>query len=210
MKAFLRENRALFLLLLLFMIFRTSYADWHPVPSGSMEPTLLPGDVVWVDKTRFGPTVPFLNRQLFNWGSPGRGDVITFIPPHTDVLYVKRVIGIPGDRIRIEGPRIYINDRLLEQQPTAIGETTMVGTEWIDGHAHAFQLTRGLKLPYIGRTLVIPSGKYFVMGDHRNNSEDSRYWGFVDQSQIMGKVTRIAVSFASERPWSDRMALPVE
>jgi signal peptidase I len=210
MKKFIRANRAFLLLIFLCIVFRTTYADWSPVPTSSMEPTLLPGDVVWVDKTSFGPTLPLLNKQLLIWGRPARGDVITFVPPHTDELYVKRVIGVPGDRIRIDGTRIYINDIRLVQETVSVSEDMLIGTEWIDGLHHQFQLSRGLQAPSIGSTITIPQGKYFVMGDYRNNSADSRYWGFVDQKQIMGKVTSIAVSFSRNRPLLARLALPIE
>jgi len=88
------------LALLLFMaMFRTAVADWSYVPSGSMEPTLFAGDYLWVDKTRYGPTLPLLNTRLVSWNQPERGDVVTFIPPHRDQLFVKHVIAVPGDRV---------------------------------------------------------------------------------------------------------------
>ncbi|WP_323790869.1 signal peptidase I [Thiolapillus sp.] len=77
-----------------------------------------------------------------------------------------------------------------------------------DGRGHQFKLTRGMGMPYVGKTIEVPQGKYFVMGDHRNNSADSHFWGFVDQDRIMGRVVGIALSFSTERGW-DRLALPV-
>jgi len=110
-KMFFREFRSLLLFLVLLLFFRTAYADWSPVPTSSMEPTIFPGDVVWIDKTSFGPSLPFLNKRIFTWGYPQRGDIITFIPPHEDILYVKRVMAVPGDSIRIEGNEIYLGFR---------------------------------------------------------------------------------------------------
>lgn len=210
LRALLRESRAFLLFILLLLVFRTGYADWSPVPTSSMEPTILPGDVVWIDKTSYGPSLPFLNRKLFTWGAPERGDIVTLIPPHEDVLYVKRVMALPGDSIRIEGNAISINDVPLEQSFADFGADAVLGLETIDGREHAFKLSRERAVPYVGATIVVPPGKYFVMGDFRNNSADSRYWGFVDAERIMGKVSAIAVSFARERSGSSRIAIPIK
>jgi len=206
----IKNNRSFILFLILYMFFRTAYADWSPVPTGSMEPTILPGDYLWIDKTSFGPTMPFLNKQIITWGRPSRGDIITFVPPHTEDLYVKRVIAIPGDTIHIEGVKIYINGNLLEQRLTEITSTAFIGRETIEGKDHHFKLSRNMEIAYIGQSIKIPEGKYFVMGDHRNNSSDSRYWGFVDQENIMGKVTSIALSFSLKRDLFKRVALSIE
>lgn len=206
----LREYRSFLLFLLLLMVFRTSYADWSPVPTSSMEPTIYPGDVVWIDKTAYGPSLPFVNKRVFTWDTPERGDVITLIPPHEDVLYVKRVIGLAGDTLRIEGNTIYVNGTRLEQEFAEVGEDAVLGTEAIDGVTHAFKLSTERAVPYIGATITVPAGKLFVMGDFRNNSADSRYWGFVDESKVMGKVTAIALSFAGERSGLGRFAVPIQ
>ncbi|HHH36093.1 MAG TPA: signal peptidase I [Gammaproteobacteria bacterium] len=204
----LRDYRPLLVFAVLLVSFRTTIADWSPIPSGSMEPTLFPGDVVWIDKTAFGPSIPIINKKLLSWGHPERGDIITFVPPHTDQLYVKRVIGLPGDSIRIDGMDVYVNGSRLLQQPTSAGDDYLLGTENIDGRNHGIQLTRGLPVPWIGRTIQVPEGKYFVMGDHRNNSADSRFWGFVDEDKIMGRVTAVALSISPRRGWK-RFARPV-
>lgn len=209
LKALLREYRPFLLFLFLVMFFRTGYADWSPVPSGSMEPTIHPGDVLWIDKTSYGPSLPFLNKRLFSWGQPERGDIITFVPPHEDSLYVKRVMAIPGDSIRVEGNRIYVNGHQLEQSLIESNEMAIVGTERIGESEHAFKLTRNKELAYFGETVVVPEGKLFVMGDHRNFSADSRAWGFVDANRVMGKVAAVAISFSSERQGAGRIAAPV-
>jgi signal peptidase I len=209
LKPLFRECRSFLLFLGLLMVFRTTYADWSPVPTSSMEPTILPGDVVWIDKTAYGPSLPFLNKRLLAWGQPARGDIITFVPPHVDDLYVKRVMAIPGDTIRIEGNDVYINGVHLEQTLTVADRQELVGVETIDGRQHAFKLDAGRDLPWFGQTLVVPAGKLFAMGDFRNNSADSRFWGFVDESQVTGRVSAIAVSFSSERDGS-RIALPIQ
>jgi signal peptidase I len=209
LRPLLRSARPFFLFFIFLLTFRTGFADWSPIPSGSMEPTLFPGDVVWIDKTAFGPSIPIINRKLLSWGHPQRGDIITFVPPHTDQLYVKRVIGVPGDHIRIEGMDVYVNGGKLVQRPVSAREGYLLGTENIDGRNHAIQLTRGLPVPWIGKTIRVPKGKYFVMGDHRNNSADSRFWGFVDQEKIMGRVTAVALSISPRRELLSRIAVPV-
>lgn len=209
LKAFLREYRSLLLFVSLLMVFRTTYADWSPVPTESMEPTIVPGDVVWIDKTTFGPSVPFLNKRLYTWGHPQRGDIITFIPPHEDRLYVKRVMAVPGDTIRVEGNDIYVNGEQLAQAPLESNAQHIIGTETIGGSEHAFKLSAERDLTWFGRTLVVPEGKLFVMGDHRNDSADSRFWGFADEANVTGKVSAIALSFSGKRRGS-RIAIPVQ
>jgi len=209
LKALLREYRGLLLFVSLLMVFRTTYADWSPVPTGSMEPTIVPGDVVWVDKTAYGPSVPFLNKRLFAWGHPQRGDIITFVPPVEDTLYVKRVMAVPGDTIRIEGNDVYINGSRLEHAQVELTEERFIGTETIDGKEHAFKLSADKGINWFDQTVVVPEGKLFVMGDHRNNSGDSRFWGFADEASVTGKVSRIAVSFSSERS-GRRIAIPIQ
>lgn len=208
-KMFFREFRALLLFIVLLLFFRTAYADWSPVPTSSMEPTIFPGDVVWIDKTSFGPSLPFLNKRIFTWGYPQRGDIITFIPPHEDILYVKRVMAVPGDSIRIEGNNIFVNGQRLAQSDVNSGDVDMVGTETIGEIRHTYKISKARGVPYYGRTVVVPEHKYFVMGDFRNNSADSRYWGFVDENKIMGKVSAVAVSFSSERQGLSRIAVAV-
>jgi signal peptidase I len=209
LKALLREYRGLLLFISLLMIFRTSYADWSPVPTGSMEPTIVPGDVVWVDKTTYGPSVPFLNKRLFTWGHPQRGDIITFVPPVEDTLYVKRVMAVPGDTIRIEGYDIYINGVRLEQSLVEATDERLIGNETIDGKDHAFKVSADKGISWFDQTVVVPEGKLFVMGDHRNNSGDSRSWGFADEASVTGKVSNIAVSFSGERT-GRRIAIPIQ
>lgn len=207
---FLRDYKPFLLFLLLLMLFRTAYADWSPVPTSSMEPTILPGDVLWVDKTSFGPSLPLLNKRIFTWGHPERGDIITFVPPHEDRLYVKRVMAVPGDRIRVADNSIVINGLRLEQAIVESNEDALIGVENLLGDKHTFKIDRSRGMPYVGKTLVVPNGKLFVMGDFRNNSADSRAWGFVDQKRVMGKVSTVAISFSSRRQGLSRFAIPIQ
>src|SRR5687767_7448963 len=109
----LKNNKGVVIVLFSMLMFRTAIADWSPVPTSSMEPTILPGDVLLINKTILGPAIPFTEARLFAFAQPQRGDIITFTPPHVDQTFVKRVIGLPGDRIRTEGLQVIINGKAL-------------------------------------------------------------------------------------------------
>lgn len=205
----IRNNLPLILLVLGMVTFRTGYADWSHIPSGSMEPTLYEGDYVWIDKTAFGPSVPFANVRLLSWGTPQRGDVITFVPPHTDDLYVKRVIGLPGDVVFFDDRDIVVNGERLHTEYDGDGSTLTHGEAQIGDAAHAVQLSGGRRMPSLREPVTVPARRYFVLGDHRDSSLDSRAWGFVDEDRIMGRVTHVAVSFSRQRPARERFAQPV-
>ncbi|RUO29564.1 signal peptidase I [Aliidiomarina soli] len=209
-KSVVKGYKSFLLVIFLMLFFRTAYADWSHVPTSSMEPTILPGDVIWIDKTSFGPSLPYFNKRLFTWDQPERGDIITFIPPHEDVLYVKRVMGVPGDSLYIEDNTIYINNHRLEQSVTHSTDDIILGTETLFEAEHAFKVIKGRSFPPSGRRVVVPDGKLFVMGDYRNNSVDSRAWGFVDENRVMGKVSSVAVSFSGERERLARLAIPIQ
>jgi len=205
------KNYASFVVLFVCIaFFRTAIADWNYVPSGSMEPNLFDGDWVWVDKTTYGPSIPLANIRLFNTGDPVRGDIITFVPPHTEILYVKRVIGIPGDTIRVLGREILINGRKIPYETLENRHLTEIGRETLGMNSHKIQYSFGGKLPTLETEVVVPENKYFVLGDHRTNSADSRFWGFVDKNKVMGKVTHIALSISDQRELLKRFAIPLE
>ncbi|MGR4990480.1 signal peptidase I [Vibrio rotiferianus] len=189
--------------------FRTAVADWNHVPSGSMEPTLYAGDWLLADKTEYGPTIPFANVRLFNTNNPKRGDMITFVPPHTDDLYVKRVVGIPGDEIGFLGRDIFVNGSKLSSTRVLLGSSNEIEIEQLGSNTHLIQYSSNGQLPKFDDSFIVPDSKYFVLGDHRSDSVDSRYWGFVESHKIMGKVTHVAFSIASERS-SERFAIAVE
>jgi signal peptidase I len=197
----LKNNAGLVVLLVSMLAFRTAIADWSPVPTSSMEPTILPGDVLLINKTILGPAIPFTEARLFAYAEPQRGDIITFTPPHVDTTYVKRVIGVPGDRIRTEGIRVFVNGTELPLSIIDRGEATgmLKATEVIDGRSHLITLDTSRGMRQIETEITVPPHAYFVMGDFRNNSEDSRYFGFVSEDKIIGRATRLAVSIADER-----------
>jgi signal peptidase I len=197
----LKNNSGLFILFISIFMFRTAIADWNPVPSSSMEPTILPGDVLLVNKTILGPAIPFTEARLFAFAQPQRGDIITFTPPRKESTYVKRVIGVPGDRIRTEGLQVFVNGKALPLSIIDQGQDSgrLEATETIDGRAHLIALDTSRGMPQIETEITVPPHSYFVMGDFRNLSEDSRYFGFVSEDKIIGRATRVMVSIAEDR-----------
>ncbi len=205
-RRFAKDNLPVLFVLVGIATFRTAVADWSHIPSTSMEPNFYPGDYIWVEKFSYGPSIPLVNKRLPGWGSPERGDIVTFVPPHTDDVYIKRVIGIPGDEIVVEGAAVWVNGERLPQTAERQPDGDIIASETINGSTHTIQFSRNLALARGMRKFKVPEGKYFMLGDHRNNSVDSRVWGFASEDQIQGRVTHVAVSFASERPWRDRFA----
>ena len=146
--------------------FRSSIADWNVVPTGSMKPTIVEGDRIFVNKVAYDLKVPLTRTHVARWADPQVGDIIVCFSPADGKRLVKRVMGVPGDPIVVHGGVPYINN-----QPAAYG-------------------------PGMGPLpAVVPDEQYFLLGDNRNNSADSRAFGFVDRRQIVGKATATVMSF---------------
>ncbi|MDX1569470.1 MAG: signal peptidase I [Xanthomonadales bacterium] len=196
--------RSFFPVILIVLIIRSFIAEPFRIPSSSMLPTLLVGDLILVSKFSYGLRLPVLNNKFVDLGSPERGDVVVFRYPEDESMdYIKRVIGLPGDEVRIEDNRLIIN-----------GEP--VPMEWLgpyipeDGSREAQGLRQGMEyLPgdrehrilrnpehlrhrlFSGHVWRVPEGQYFVLGDNRDNSRDSRFWGFVPDDHLVGKAVFI-------------------
>ncbi len=169
-KSLLREYaEAALIAVFLALFIRTFVIQAYKIPSGSMEPTLLVGDHILVNKFIYGIRAPFTNKSIIPISEPGRGDVIVFQYPLDKTKdYIKRVIGLPGDEIRITGRQIFINGRLFDADFGIYDENS----------------GRGNNLGPI----VVPEGSLFVMGDNRDHSYDSRYWGFLPLDLVKGKA----------------------
>lgn len=178
--------------------FRSAVADWNDVPTGSMRPTILEGDRIFVDRRAYDLCVPFTDWRLAHYGEPARGDIIVFTSPVDEKRLVKRVIGLPGDSVSVRAGQLVVNGRPARYEPGLESLDPGPGrieTEALDGRAHAVMSGSGPPAgPSFGPTLV-PAGHYFVMGDHRDNSFDSRYWGFLARERIQGRATTVAMSF---------------
>jgi signal peptidase I len=193
--------------------FRSAVADWNDVPSGSMEPTILPGDRVFVNKLAYDLKVPFTTWQVARWGDPRRGDVVVLWSPHDGQRLVKRVVGIPGDVIEVHGYRLRVNGQpaTYEALPALLAtaqdlKSLPIGDMAIEGVAGRSHAVMNAAENGPGSDLgpiTVPPGSYFLMGDHRDNSFDSRFWGFADRHVIVGRASAVVLSVdlrASYRP----------
>ncbi|MEC9340168.1 MAG: signal peptidase I [Pseudomonadota bacterium] len=197
--------KAFFPVILVVFLLRSFLAEPFRIPSGSMIPTLEVGDFILVNKFAYGIRLPVINHKVIDLGAPRRGDVVVFrYPPDPGVDYIKRVVGLPGDRIGYYDKVLYINgkpvpmERLEERSPE--GEPRqVVFSETLDGNAHRVQWIIGRPSPE--GEIEVPEGQYFVLGDNRDNSRDSRVWGFVPDENLVGKAFIIWMSWNSERTW---------
>lgn len=213
MKKFLRQNRGFIAFLVCFGFFRLAIADWNPIPSDSMRPTLLEGDVVLVNRVAYDLKLPLSDVALFNIDNPQRGDVITFTSPVDGVRLIKRLIALPGDTVQMRNEVLTINGVVAQYsasgtvaEPTENGGTTpaLQIRENVAGNERTVQL-----LPEVGARrnfgpIVVPRDQYFFLGDNRDNSADSRYIGFVPRHLLIGKAHHIMVSAAIKDNWLPR------
>ena len=183
---------AIVIAILLALVIRTLVVQAFTIPSGSMMGTLLVGDYILVNKFLYGPEIPFTDTHLPGLRAPQRGDIIVFKYPQDERRdFIKRIVGTPGDRILVRGRQVFVNGQPLTEPYTKHAEvgTTRLGSDTYCGYAYACEPT------------VVPPDSYFVMGDNRDNSQDSRYWGFVRREKIKGKAFLIYWSWDSDRHW---------
>jgi signal peptidase I len=198
--------RSFFPVIILVLVIRSFLFEPFRIPSDSMMPTLFDGDFIFVSKYSYGLRLPVTNTLVFATGTPQRGDVIVFrLPPNPKINYIKRLVGLPGDRIRVdENNQLYVNGKPMPQTPGPIYKGpkqdlwnyTGVPTafEQLDAKRHQIMFAVG---PVKTGEWVVPAGNYFFMGDNRNNSKDSRWLdepdapGFVPEQNLVGKAVRI-------------------
>lgn len=185
---------------ILFGVFllRSFLFEPFQIPTGSMIPSLNVGDFIVVNKYAYGIRLPVTGTKILNIGEPKRGDVMVFIPPHEPVYYIKRVIGLPGDHVQYRDKVIYINGEALPVSDQKLIEEQGIlhSQEQIGGIAHDIYTAASERfartydfMPAEG--IVVPEGHYFMMGDNRDNSSDSRYWGPVSEDSIVGKAVAV-------------------
>jgi signal peptidase I len=197
-------TRSVILALLVLLVVRTAVVEAFKIPTSSMEGTLLAGDFLLVNKAVFGAEIPGLGMTLPALAEPTRGEVIVFNPPHEPTKhYVKRLIGLPGDTISMQQKRLFLNGREIPE-PYArysdlVGDAKHPGMLW-QQHFLAGPVRRGRYSPTRDNwgPLVVPDGRFFVLGDNRDNSEDSRYWGFVERESIRGRPWIVYYSSAMD------------
>lgn len=191
--------KSFFPVLLIVLVLRSFLLEPFQIPTGSMIPTLQVGDFILVNKYAYGVRLPVIGTKIMDVDDPQRGEVMVFFPPHEDKYYIKRVIGLPGDTIRYEDKRLYVNGEMVSEEfeeditiETSIGELPgTLHTETINGIEHATQHITGVARQRARTTWVIPAGNYFMMGDNRDNSSDSREWGTVPEKDIVGKAIAV-------------------
>src|SRR5690606_28709168 len=206
-------SKSFFPVLLLVFVLRSFIAEPFQIPSGSMEPTLEVGDFILVNKFTYGIRLPVINKKVIDINEPQRGDVMVFFPPHMpDTYFIKRVIGLPGDQVQYLNHVLYINGEAVEEQLQALlPASNPYYRQVTESLGDVTYQTKKNLVPgvlsgtpnrhYAGEWRV-PEGHYFMMGDNRDNSADSRDWGVVSEDAIVGKA------FAIWMHWDSLFSLP--
>lgn len=206
-------SKSFFPVLLLVFVLRSFIAEPFQIPSGSMEPTLEVGDFILVNKFTYGIRLPVINKKVIDINDPQRGDVMVFFPPHMpDTYFIKRVIGLPGDQVQYLNHVLYINGEAVEEQLQALlPASNPYYRQVTESLGDVTYQTKKNLVPgvlsgtpnrhYAGEWRV-PEGHYFMMGDNRDNSADSRDWGVVSEDAIVGKA------FAVWMHWDSLFSLP--
>ena len=184
---------------------KSSLADWNWVPTGSMNPTILEGDLIYVDKLAYDLRIPLTMHRIAKWSDPERGDIVICFSPEDGVRLVKRVIGLPGDIIEMRNNTLFLNGEPVGY--TKIGRDykellsgkrkvrCILAIEDLDGVTHSVMSIPSISAMRNFGPVTVPQGSYFVLGDNRDSSRDSRYFGFVDRESIVGKAKGIIGSF---------------
>jgi signal peptidase I len=203
--------RAFFPVILIVFLLRSFLVEPFRIPSGSMMPNLFNGDFILVNKYAYGIRLPVINMKVVGLDDPRRGDVVVFrYPGDPSTNYIKRVIGVPGDHIVYKGKRLTVNGVPFDYdnaRPYLAGLASELGaevvklTERVDGVSHDILVTNR---PELGPgEFTVPAGQYFVMGDNRDHSNDSRFWGFVPDRNLVGRAFLIwfALDWSTPRAW---------
>ncbi len=197
------EIKVFLAMLLVISSLRSALADWNDVPTGSMKPTIEEGDRVVVNKLAYDLKIPFTTIEIAKWSDPRRGDIVVLFSPKDGTRLVKRVIAVPGDRIEMRDNQLLVNGVAASYKPIGVGYDSEQGTtqlleETLNGRTHKVMFTPGYGGParWIDAQIV-PEGKYWVMGDNRDNSADSRFIGTIERRRIVGRA--LAVAFSLDR-----------
>jgi signal peptidase I len=194
--------------------FKSAIADWNIVPTGSMKPTILEGDRIFVNKLAYDLKIPYTTLPIAKWGDPQRGDIVVFYSPADGMRLVKRVVGIPGDSIAMRNNQLIINGTKINYEPInhlksndlpiSVDVNQYGFTENLSGTRHPVMITPQRPSLRSFSPVTIPEGKYFMLGDNRDNSADSRYFGFVERRRVVGQATSIIVSLDINNKYQPR------
>lgn len=215
LKKWIHSNRGFLVFLLCLGIFRTAVADWNPIPSGSMRPTLLEGDVVFVNRLAYDLKLPLTDVVLARLGEPKRGDVVTFSSPQDGRRLIKRIAALPGDTLEMRDEVLYLNGEAARYEaPEAVIETLaelgaqVPATRWTEhlaGQERRVQWLQGVSARSSFGPVTVPEGQYLMLGDNRDNSADSRFIGFVPRHLLIGQARRVLVSADILSNWAPRL-----
>ena len=197
--------RSAILLVLLITALRSAVADWNDVPTGSMKPTIVEGDRILVNKLAYDLKVPFTRWRLARWSDPERGDIVVLLSPGDGTRLVKRVVGLPGDVIAMDRNRLIVNGEQVTYRrigseladadvPPSVTSGRIVAVEELDATSHPVMLTPHSMSVHSFEPMTIPAERFFVMGDNRDESFDSRHFGVVERRMILGRAVAVAAS----------------
>ena len=212
-KKALSEYRGFLLFLVLLGVFRGAVADWNPVPTGSMNPSIIEGDVIWVNKMAYNLKLPFTQYSIATMSEPERGDIVVFKSEKAGKRLVKRLIGLPGDTVSLFDNRLSINGKVAGYHSVSIAEGWNDFSEELAGSIHPIRFSNVENHPLKSFQAVrIPDGYYLMLGDNRDNSADSRVYGLVPRVELVGRASHVLVSFNPQQyyvPRSERFIKPL-
>lgn len=193
-----KENKSLFAFIGLMLVFRSAVADWSDVPTGSMKPTIVEGDRIFINKMAYDIRLPFTHVSLIKLAEPQTNDIIIFDSVVSDKRLVKRVIGVPGDKVAMKDNKLLINGLAISYQQTSTekphSHNHYVNTESINGQSHNIRTNNINSSLANFNEVTVPEGQFLVLGDNRDNSADSRVIGFVPRNEIVGRSSNVVFS----------------
>jgi signal peptidase I len=205
---------SIFIALIIATSFKSAIADWNVVPTGSMKPTIVEGDRIFINKLAYDLKIPYTTWHIAEWGAPQRGDIVVFYSPADGKRLVKRVVGIPGDSVAMQNNQLIINGKKLKYEPInhlkrknqsfSRDAKQYSFIESLSDTRHPVMITPQRSSLRSFGPVTVPKGKYFMMGDNRDNSADSRYFGFVERSRVVGQATSIVISLDINNKYKPR------
>ena len=195
-----RENRNFLALLCAIVFFKSAIADLSSISGASMLPTLVDGDKVWVNKLAYDVKVPFTDITLGRLSDPARGDIVIIDSSRAGKRLVKRIVGVPGDRVEIQNNALIINGEPVDYEIVSRDSGAMIIEEALPGSHHQVRLTQYL-MNASGRSygpVEVPANRYFVLGDNRNSSADSRVYSFIPRDELIGRSRSVVFSLDSD------------
>ena len=200
--------------LLIATSFKSAIADWNDVPTGSMKPTILEGDRIFVNKLAYDLKIPYTTWRISTWDDPARGDIVVFHSPMDGTRLVKRVVGLPGDYLEMRKNRLFINGRAIQYEsqkqseikrcPGLTDSGQLILQEDLLDKSHPIMLSPLNRSVNSFGPIKVPKNHYFMMGDNRDNSADSRYFGFVERKKIVGKANAVVISLDHDNYFKPR------